>query len=139
MLFHSHNFSKILKKIKLSKSFLSPFEVIDAPHTTHLVWTRKFELQGSFWDFFENTQVRGCSPQKMHRKDNAYRCMHSQNSELGTVWVCLATSCAEIKDCDSYKGDATWYRLLVVSTCYLLNLTYNYNFEISTNMPRYKF
>jgi len=33
--------------------------------------------------------------------------MHSQNSELGTFWVSLATSCAEIKDCDCYKGDAS--------------------------------
>jgi len=75
----------------------------------------------------------------MDHKDNAHRCMHSQTSELGTFWVCLATSCAEIKDCDCYKGDATWYSFLVVSTCYLLNLTFNYNFEIDTNMPRYKF
>jgi len=43
----------------------------------------------------------------MDHKDNAHRCMHSQTSELGTFWVCLATSCAEIKDCDCYKGDAT--------------------------------
>jgi len=107
--------------MKLSKSFSLPFEVIDAPHTTRRVWTRKFELQGSFLGFFQSTQVCGCS-QKMDHKDIAYRCMHLQNSELSTFWVCLATSCAEVKDCDCYKGDATWYSLLVVSTWYLLNL-----------------
>jgi hypothetical protein len=40
-----------------SKSFSLLSGVIDVPHTTHLVWTGKSGVQGSFWVLAQNSVV----------------------------------------------------------------------------------
>jgi hypothetical protein len=57
------------------------------------------------------------------------------------ILACLAKACVEIKECDCYYEDATWYNPSIVNTCNLHNLTYIMTtiLKFSTHMPIYIF
>jgi hypothetical protein len=113
------------------------FTVTDAPHATHLIWTRRSVLQSSFFVFFNEHSVTPSGLVKTWITGT--QCVsptgwYTRSSKLlpHRFLTHLVTACADVKESDCYYMDATWYSLPVVNTFNLHNVTYHgYNFPLT--------